>query len=228
MKRGDCYCGFSLVEILVSLFVVCLVAVNISGLQKMIGDQNRDNFSRVAVIELVTEKLEQVMQAVDIKDVLALHGTTSRHTERGTVFSLTWNVGTVSGALALSPTREIAIKVTWADSTGAIQTFTYSELISLVMLLEGPGGSGGKDFSYLIPNLLSTTKVNYFEPKMDYKENSYVMYNSHLFHATSFHSIGNEQKIKRQPPINTDGVVASGWEKIGRIDNPDLAKLFTD
>jgi Tfp pilus assembly protein PilV len=228
MKETNHILGFSLVEILVSLFVVSLAAVNISGLQKMVGDQIRDNFSHTVIIELVTEKFEQVMQADNMQDIIDLNGATSTFTSRGTLFTLLWRVGMVSGASATSPIREIEVAITWPDATGAAQTFKYSEQISLAMLLKGAGGADENNFSTLIPNLLETNDVNYFDPKMGYKKDAYILYDSQLFLATSVHSVGNGLQRDIDPPINTEGVVSGGWERLGRIDNVELANLFTN
>lgn len=222
--------GFSLVEILVSLFVVSLAAVNISGLQKIISDQNRDNFSHTAVVKLVTDKFEEVMIGKDLQNVVDLNSTSSTHVDRGTEFTLTWNIETVSGAVASSTLRDVQLTVTWPDAIGDSQTFTYSEQISLPMLSAGAGGSAG-NFPYTIPNLLDTTKVSYFENKMGYKKDAYVIYDSQLFHATSVHSVGNGQQRDIDPPVTYDdgvAVVSDGWESLGRIDNADLAELFID
>ncbi|PKF61785.1 hypothetical protein CW745_10750 [Psychromonas sp. psych-6C06] len=229
MKSFSFKLGFSLVEILVSLFVVSLAAVNISGLQKMVGDQNRNNFAHTAVVELVSEKLEEVMQFDDMNDVLNLHNTNETYQDRGTTFHLLWHINSVSGASMTSPIREVSIDVSWPDATGATQTFNYAEQISFAMLLEGAGGTAGtNDFPYTISNLLGTDQVGYFESKMGYKKSAYVIYNSQLFQATAVHSVGNGHQRDVTPPMSSDGEVSEGWEHLGRIDDPDLSDLFTD
>lgn len=228
MQQRKTDLGFSLVEILISLLVVSLAAVNISGLQKMVADQNRDNFSHTSVIEIVTERLEEVMQVDDMQDIVDLDGDVLTYTSRGTEFTLTWDIQLVSGASSTSPVRDVEVAVGWLDAKGDAQTFTYSRVISLPMLLEGAGGQGGEEFSSLIPNLLNTNTVDYFQSKKGYKKGAYVIYNSQLFEATSVHSVGNGQQRDVTPPIDTDGVVASGWLDLGRIDNADLAQLFIE
>jgi len=222
--------GFSLVEILVSLFVVSIAAVNISGLQKLVGEQNRDNFAHTAVVELATEKFEEVMLYETIAAVDALTDSSPADVVvANSTFSLDWTVTSVIGAG--DDIRNIALEITWADAVGGDQTFTYSEQISLAMLLEGGGGGSDDEWDYTIPNLLGTNKVNYFEPKMGYKNNSYVIYNSQLFQATSVHSVGNGHQRDLEAPITYDngvGTVSNGWENLGRIDNEELARLFTD
>ncbi|WP_022940665.1 type IV pilus modification PilV family protein [Psychromonas hadalis] len=231
--------GFSLVEILVSLFVVSLVAVNISGLQKMVGDQNRDNFSHTAVVKLATGKFEEIMKLKTIAEVDLLTGLTPASVLiSNTVFDLDWTVTNVAGAGG--DIRNVKLKVSWKDSSwrntsDAKQTFTYSEQVSLAMLLKGAGGGTGEEWGYTIPNLLNTNKVGYFEANMGYKRGAYVIYNSQLFHSTSVHSVGNGGNDPRDldPPISYEGesgsriaTVSDGWENLGRIDNADLVSLF--
>ncbi|MCP4321838.1 MAG: prepilin-type N-terminal cleavage/methylation domain-containing protein [Alteromonadales bacterium] len=216
--------GFSLVEILVSLFVVSLAAVNISGLQKLVGDQNRDNFAHTAVVALATEKFEELMQYKTIAHIDLLTGAEPTDVVvANSTFSLDWTVSTVTGAG--DDIRDVKLEITWLDATDTAQTFTYSEQISLVMLQKG--GSGG-DWNYIIPNLLGTNKVNYFESKVGYKKDAYVIYNSQLFHATSVHSVGNGKQRNIDAPIDSDGNISTGWENLGQINNAELADLFTD
>jgi Tfp pilus assembly protein PilV len=228
MKKTNNILGFSLVEILVSLFIVSLAAANISGLQKMVGDQIRDNFSHTTIIELVTEKFEEIMQLDNMQDIVDLNGTTSTYTSRGTQFTLLWRVGLVSGASVSSPIREIEVAISWPDATGAAQTFRYSEQITLAMLLKGGGQVVESDFLTMSPNLLETNNVNYFEPKIGYKKDAYVIYDSQLFLATSVHSVGNGQQREVALPMNSEGTVSNGWERLGRVDNAELASLFTN
>lgn len=224
--------GFSLVEILVSLFVVSIAAVNISGLQKVVGDQNRDNFAHTAVVELATEKFEEVMELNTIVALDALDDTDTPEiiTVGNTSFELLWNIVSVTGAG--NNIRTVELNIRWEDAERTEQSFTYSEQISLAMLLGGAGGSNS-EWGDTIPNLLDTNKVSFFEANMGYKRDAYVIYNSQLFHSTAVHSVGNGGNNTRDldPPItytNGVGTVTDGWENIGRIDNPELASLFAE
>ena len=228
MRKSKLSVGFSLVEVLVALFIVCITAVNISGLQKMIGDQNRDNSAHAAVISLVSEKMEALMQYQQLQDVLDLNATSSTFSLRGTDFDLKWKIELVPGASSTSPSLLVSITAIWLNTTGDFQTYTYSEQLSFAMLLAGGGGGSGETFPTTVANLLGTDKVAYFEPKMGYKMDAYVIYDSQLLQATKVHSVGNGQLRDIEPPINKQGVVAEGWNKLGRIDNSALASLFTD
>ncbi|GLS90940.1 hypothetical protein GCM10007916_20070 [Psychromonas marina] len=219
--------GFSLIEVLVALFIVSITAVNISGLQKLIGDQNRDNFSHAVVVDLVSKEMEALMQYQRLQDVLNLNGHSSTFSIRGNDFDLKWKIAQVPDTSATSPIRLVSITASWLSATGNYQTYTYSEQVSFTMLLTGAGGSGDV-FPTTVPNLLGTEKVAHFEPKMGYKIDAYVIYDSHLYQATEIHDLGNGLQRDIAPPINKQGVVAEGWDKLGRIDDPTLANLFID
>lgn len=226
MTNSDISNGFSLVEILISLFVVSLAAVNITVLQKVVGDQSRDNFSHVTVIALVSDKFEELMQYEQLQHVMDLDGTSSSINSRGTKFDFKWTITKLADTTNLSPIRSVSIAVTWLDTAGSRQTYIHSEQLSFAMLLKGAGLQRG--LRTIVPNLLSNAQVNYFEPRMGYKMGAYVIYNSQLFQATYVHSVGNGDARVIAPPIDKHGVVANGWEKLGRIDNKALADLFTD
>ena len=214
--------GFSLIEILVSLLIVSLAAVSIAGLQKIVCDQSRDNFSHTAVLALVSKKLDQVMQYDDIHDVMDLSGMTEHYTQNGTVFDLVWNISSVPGTSILSPIRKVALTVTWLDAVEARQTFTHTSQLSFAMLLKGAGGDLGNTLTYPIANRLGTNNINYFEPNTVYKDRAYVIYDSQLFQASNDYS-----RADSVPPINSAGAVATGWDREGFIDDEHLADLFS-
>ena len=225
MRHITLQSGFSLVEILVSLFIVSLVAVNIAGLQKLVGDQSRDNFSHLAVIKLVTGKFAQLKQSNNMQDIIDLNGSSSTHSQNNTTFLLTWHVEQVSGVSLSSPIKDVQVTATWLDARGEPQSFSYSELISLMMLLKGAGGEEAQHFLYQIPNLLESNGIDYYDAKMDYQTDAYVIYNSQLLQATSAHLSSDETNVS---PINSDGIVSEGWQNHGQIDNPALASLFSN
>ncbi len=217
--------GFSLLEILVSLMIVSLVAVNISGLQKLVADQSRDNFSHASVIALVTEQFETIMQLNSFQDLINLSGTSVEYPIRGTLFTLTWQVKKISGASDNSLVRHVEACITWSDAIGETQIFTYAEQISQAMLLAGDSKSNDTDFPYMIPNLLNTTKVGYFESNMSYQQDAYVIFDSQLFQASDSHPLNGEYS---SAPSNTSGEISAGWVKLGTIDDHALASLFVD
>ena len=225
MRHISWQSGFSLVEILVSLFIVSLVAVNIAGVQKIVGDQSRDNYAHLAVIKLVTGKFAQLKQSHNMQDIIDLNGTTSSHSQNNTTFLLTWRVSPVSGVSLASPVRNVEVTISWLNAQGNTQNFTYSELISLMMLLKGAGGEEVEHFLYQVPNLLESNGIGYFDAKMDYEIDAYVIYNSQLLQATSAHFSGDGVNAN---PINSEGVLSEGWQSHGLINNPALATLFSN
>jgi len=217
--------GFSLVEILVSLFIVSITAVNISGLQKVVGQQTRDNFTHALVVQFVSEKFEEVMQYDQLHYLLALNGTGANFSSQGTDFYFKWAIAHLEGVPSSSPIRTASLTITWLDSHAITQTYSHSKHVSLALLREEVAGG---HFEHTVPNLLETDKVSYFEAKMGYKMGAYVIYDSQLFQATEVHDVGNGAARHLLPPITQGGVVSEGWDKLGRIDNKELARLFID
>ena len=216
--------GFSLVEILVSLLVVSLAAVNISGLQKMVGEQSRDNFTHSAVLALATEKMEEVLKNETVADIDALHNSEESITLGYTTFNLDWAVTALSSTLnAGADIRDVALQVSWNDAQGDLKSVTYSEQVNLALPLHN--WLAGSVTS--VDTVIGKYDVLYFEPKMGYKRDAYVIYNDQLLQSTAVHQLGNGDTIRDViPPITTDGTVTDGWTNLGPVDNPALLELF--
>lgn len=210
--------AFSLIEILVSLLVVSLVAANISGLQRLVIEQNRENTVHVTVIELALEKMEEVLKLDDISDLEKLHGTEESVTKGYANFNYSWKV-LDNIANAGEDIRTVELTINWKDVKGDEQSFTYAEQMNLNLLLNDGTAGSTSDTAGIIISLLETNDVIYFDPKMGYKKGAFVIYDSDLFVATSVHSIGNGSPRHNEVPAESD----SGWFNYGRIDNPELA-----
>jgi len=65
--------GFSMIEILVSLCLMSFVAVNITGLQRQLWQQQRHNMSHVMILNIATEKMEWLLSVVNQQDIMALN-----------------------------------------------------------------------------------------------------------------------------------------------------------
>lgn len=65
--------GFSMIEILVSLFLLSFVAVNITGLQKQLWQQQRTNIHHVILLNIATEKMEWLLSLKNTQTILALN-----------------------------------------------------------------------------------------------------------------------------------------------------------
>jgi len=230
MSIAGRYSGFSLVEILVALVVVSLAAANVFGLQQMVTEQNRNNFAHTAVIELATNKMEEILKAENVDAVDLLNGKTGIATLglSATEFNYQWLIAELGGEVGDS-LRKVTLQIQWDDAKGDLQTFTYSEQVNLNLELKGGAAWEPPPSLDIIISLLETNDVIYFEPKMGYKKGSFVIYNSELYEATSVHSVGNGH-----PRDVADPNVDTGWKNYGPINNPelannpDLATLFVD
>ncbi|PKH02471.1 hypothetical protein CXF72_11450 [Psychromonas sp. MB-3u-54] len=197
--------GFLLVEILVSLLIISLTAVNITGLQKLIVEQNRDNVAHTEVIALANQKMNELLSYDNVARLDALVGVNLPTEEPGlTTFNLEW---AVSSDLADGASiRTVTLQIKWDDSKGDEQTYLYSEKINLA-----------QSRAIILESELQTNDVFYFNPKLEYKQNAFVIYNSELFESQKHFSAGSAT-----PPETGSG----DWESHGLITNSDLAALF--
>lgn len=217
--------GFSLIEVLVSLVVISLTALNLAVIQKKVSDQQRDNITHSYVISLATEKMEEVLSMTSVADLIAKDSTAETGFVVGhTSFNILWRVDTYSSPINVGiDLKEVAMDISWIDATGNTQYFTYSRYVNLALILSGASGDKNSNQSAaIIASELATTEVLYFEPHTGYKEGAFVIHNSYLYEATSDHSGGNGY-----PRIITDSssgnqTTSDGWLSYGRIDNPDL------
>ncbi|WP_028863520.1 type IV pilus modification PilV family protein [Psychromonas aquimarina] len=211
--------GFSLVEILVSLLVVSFAAVSVAGLQKMVIEQNRNNVAHSLVIQLAAEKIELVLLLDSSAAVDALHDTDENVSYGGYSFDLHWLITPLDDSFkAGSDIRDVELQISWSDAKGELQTFTYSEQVNLVLLLNSGGGQSALTAAIII-SLLETNDIIYFEPKMGYKKGAFVIYDSELFKAARPHSAGGGHPRDVLEPDDPD---TSGWLSYGRVDNPEL------
>ncbi|ABM04815.1 type IV pilin [Psychromonas ingrahamii 37] len=194
--------GFLLVEILVSLLIVSLTAVNITGLQKLIVEQNRDNVAHTEVIALANQKMNELLSYNNATSLDALVDITE--TPGLTTFNLEW---TVISDSASDPDesvniRTVTLNIKWDNSKGSEQTYTYSEKINLT-----PSRAN-------IESVFETNNFSYFNPKKTYNNKDFVIYNSELFQF----SAGNSHPRD----VNNPETVSDGWTSYGLINNKDL------
>ncbi|MFT6927095.1 MAG: hypothetical protein ACJAZP_002724 [Psychromonas sp.] len=214
--------GFSLAEILVSLFVVSLTAVNITGLQKLIVEQNRDNVAHTEVIALANQKINELLTYNNITAIDGLADISlATETPGMTSFNLAWGVTAVDlGAAAGENIRNVKLQIDWDDSKGDKRSYDYTEQINLALLLSPSGNDPTSMEAAIVESFLETNDVIYFEPKMGYKKGAFVIYNSELFQATEIFSAGNGHPRD----VDNPETVSDGWTSYGLIDNPELAK----
>lgn len=224
--------GFSLVEILVSLFVVSLTAVCIVGLQKMIIEQNRDNLAHTQVIELANKKMNELLTYQNVTNIDGLIDV-SLATEKTaqTNFDLAWGVTSINAAEnAGADIRNVKLQIDWEGAKGDPLSYVYSQQINLALLLNPANNDPVSKQAAIIESFLQSNDVIYFEPKMGYKKGSFIIYNSELFETIAEYSA--ESGYPRD--VANPAVVSEGWKSYGLIDNPalanrtDLATLFMD
>jgi prepilin-type N-terminal cleavage/methylation domain-containing protein len=198
--------GFSLVEILVSLLVVSLTAVNITGLQQLIIEQNRDNVAHTEVIALANQKMNELLSYDNVASLDALVGISLPMETPGlTTFNLEWGV---SSDLAEGDSiRTVTLQIKWEDSKGDELTYRYSEKINLA-----------QSKAIIVESVLKANDFIYYEPKMGYKIGAFVVYNSELFKAINSVSASGTNN-----PESTPDNTPEDWESYGSINNTDLA-----
>ena len=239
--------GFSLVEILVALFIVSMASASVYGLQKMVIEQNRDNVAYKASIELATEKMANVLRLDLIDDtevdtdgnivsngiidaVCDFNGKTENVIKGMTTFGLSWTVVRLDLAPGSNCTQEVfesdagdtlfevEIAITWKGATNQVNTYNYIEQINPFLILSGASGSDPNGIANIIVSLLNSNNVIYFEPKMGYKKDAFVIYNSELFQASKPYKVGNGHPRDVGVPDIDDGT----WVSFGLINDPAL------
>ena len=216
--------GFSLVEILVSLLVVSLTAVNITGLQKMIVEQNRDNVAHTQVIELANKKINKLLTYQNVAEFDGQSNVSLPSKKIGmTHFNLAWEVSSLDASeKAGADIRNVTLHIGWDNAKGKARSYVYSKQVNLALLLSPSSDNSTSREAAIIESFLDTNNVIYFEPKMGYKKGAFVIYNSELFKATEVFFVGNGHPRKVDNPTTA----SEGWTNYGPIDNPELTTLF--
>ena len=229
--------GFSLIEILVSLIIVSLTAVNMAGLQKKIADQQRDNLARAAIVSLVTEKMEKVFSMVNIDQLMAMHNISETNLQLGnTEFAILWSVEEVEASFNHGGDfKDVVMDISWDNAAKEPQHFIHSQQINLALLISGELESEvNYQLAGIIASSLKAAEMIYFEPKVEYKKGAFVIHDSYLYQATAGYSVGDAYPhtiIDLETGITTG---SEGWQSYGIIDNPelesnnDLAVLFPE
>ncbi len=214
--------GFSLLEILISLFVVSLTAAQIISLQKMVSEQNRDNAIHSYVVQIATEKMEEVLQydSVSELDSLVNLGTITRSTALTNLY-LNWEVEPIANIYsAEADLRCVKLLIEWADSQGNEQRFIYSQVINSGALLNTKNRLADLEAA-IIESFIISKDVRYFEPQRNYQVGDFVIYNSELFSVTEA-----EQAADTPPrPVDKANELSEGWQSYGLINNPALANM---
>lgn len=229
--------GFSLIEILVSLVIVSLTAVNMTGLQKKIADQQRDSIARASIISLVTEKIEEVLSITNIGQLSAMHNTAETNIQIGNnEFAILWRVEEAEVSLNHGGDfKDVLMDISWVNAAGETQHFIHSQQINLALLISGEAESEvNYQLTGIINSSLKTSEMIYFEPKVEYKKDVFVIHDSYLYQATAGYSVENGYPHTIIDPDTGIATGSEGWQSYGMIDNPelennsDLAVLFPE
>lgn len=229
--------GFSLIEILIALIVVSLTTVNITGLQKKVTEQQRDNIARTAMMSLVTGKMEQVLSIADINQLSDLHDVPETNIDiANTKFSISWAIAdVVAGFDHGGDFKQVMMDVSWLNAQGEVEDFTHAQQVNLTLLTsETNNASSTNPYAPTIASSIGLNEFIYFQPKLEYQQGSFVIHDSYLYQASADYAMDLEH-----PHLVTDpdtGIISAseGWIGFGVIDDPalashdDLAVLFTE
>jgi prepilin-type N-terminal cleavage/methylation domain-containing protein len=206
--------GFSLIEILISLFIVSLAAVNMAGLQQVIATQQQDNIIHSDVISVATAKMEKVLNLATLDDLMAIDGITETGIKiNNSELIVDWQVSDVSDNF-----KTVSMQISWQNAQGKNEHFTYSKQVNLALVFSSlPETVNSDQLAAIIPSVLTNNQVLYFEPQMGYETGSFVIYDSYLYQTTKPYIAGNDY------PHSLDSLDENeGWLSYGAIDNPDL------
>ena len=212
--------GFTFIEILVSLIIVSLAAVNISGLQIKVAEQQGNNMAHASAISMATAKVEEMISLLEPGQLIALDNTSEVNVQvANTAFSILWSVSNVSSEYDTGDDfKQINMDVSWVDNQGKLQHFIHSQQVNLGSFLL----NADKVFPMVITTDLLPDEIIYFNPNREYEAGTFVIYDSYLYQATSNYSIANGAP---QTVIDADTGLAvenEGWQSYGQIDNTNL------
>ena len=213
--------GFTFVEILVSLMVVSLTALNMSGLQIKIAQQQRNNIAHALAISLATSKLEALLQVDNPQHLLDLHNQEETDIPlANALFSIKWEVASVANDFnANNQFKEINLHVSWSNHLGSVQRVVYSQQINLVTLISEQFEQQVEALlpPMIVPNI-AINEMLYFDPNKAYQAGDFIIYNSHLYQANGLYSKDSV------PPssIDSSNHEQIGWSSYGRIDQLSL------
>ena len=222
--------GFTFIEILMSLIVVSLTAVSISGLQIKVAEQQGNNIAHASAISMATAKVEQMISLLDPDDLIALHNSSEANVQvANTEFSILWNISNVASEYnAGDDFKQIKMDISWVNNEGNVQYYKHLQQINLGSLLS----SADTLFPTIVTTNISSDQIIYFDPNIEYKEGAFTIYDSYLYQATSDYSIGSDAPQSTIDPDTGLFISRNGWQSYGQIDdanllnNSNLASLF--
>ncbi|WP_160064086.1 type IV pilus modification PilV family protein [Psychromonas sp. L1A2] len=212
--------GFTFIEILMSLIVVSLTAVSISGLQIKVAEQQGNNIAHASAISMATAKVEEMISLLDPDDLIALHNSSEANVQvANTEFSILWNISNVASEYnAGDDFKQIKMDISWVNNEGNVQYYKHLQQINLGSLLS----SADTLFPTIVTTNISSNQIIYFDPNIEYKEGAFTIYDSYLYQATSDYSIGSDAPQATIDPDTGLFISRNGWQSYGQIDNANL------
>ena len=212
--------GFTFIEILMSLIVVSLTAVSISGLQIKVAEQQGNNIAHASAISMATAKVEQMISLLDPDDLIALHNSSEANVQvANTEFFILWNISNVASEYnAGDDFKQIKMDISWVNNEGNVQYYKHLQQINLGSLLS----SADTLFPTIVTTNISSDQIIYFDPNIEYKEGAFTIYDSYLYQATSDYSIGSDAPQSTIDPDTGLFISRNGWQSYGQIDNANL------
>ena len=229
--------GFSLIEILIALIVVSLTAVNITGLQKKVTDQQRDNIARTGMMSLVAGKMEQVLSLADINQLSDLHNVSETDIDvANTNFSVSWAIADVAAGFDHGGDfKQVMMEVSWLNAQGEVEDFTHAQQVNLTLLTsETNNASSSNPYAKKIASSIGLNEFIYFQPKLEYQQGAFVIHDSYLYQASADYAMDLEHPHLITDPDTGITSASEGWIGFGVIDDPtlssndDLAELFME
>lgn len=214
--------GFTFIEILVSLIIVSLTALNMSGLQIKISQQQNNNIAHASAISLATSKLEALLNINTTNDILALHNQVETDIQlANTLFSIEWEIINVTSDFnADNQFKEINLHISWSNNLGEVQRVVYTQQINLATLIsEQFEQQTDALFPEIVTPNITISEMLYFDPNKEYQTGDFVIYNSHVYQANGYYSNNST------PPnysVDSSSENQRGWDSYGQIDQLNL------
>jgi len=220
--------GFSLIEMLISLFIVSYTAINVTGLQQLISNQQIDNLTHSTVLSMATDRMEKAKQMLTSEALSEVDNLYEHDVVVGrNSFSINRSINSVETDINTgTELKEIMLNISWADAKGNNKSFTLTGQINLAI----PSSDEFDEKAHLstlaniIPSSLNANDVAYFNPKISYAEDAYVIHDSYIYQATENYYIGNEPPQIRVDSLSGSTVANDGWKSVGRLDKVDVSE----
>jgi prepilin-type N-terminal cleavage/methylation domain-containing protein len=217
--------GFSLIEVLISLLVVSMMAVGITGLQQKVSAQQANNIAHATAISMMTLEMEEILGINYIEQLLALNDRIETDLQgANTTFSILIEIKDVMEDFnAGGDFKDVILTISWLDNQGNQNEFTHSRTINAALLLSnGSENKNESSFSTRITSILVTDKIIYFDPNKSYKSGDFVIHDSYLYQATSNFLVHGEAPYIVSINSENKAIANDGWTSIGQIDDPEL------